>query len=161
MRPLLFLLVVGPGLPGCSTASNAASSAATGDAGASALAAALRDTALATRVYRPAEVRRPVVTPPGTATPRFGATPGTATLRFVVDTAGRAELATVEVVPGSAAALVKPLQRALPTQRFLPAIGPAGTPVRQLAEWSVTVSEQPWGYAAALRLSTDPPPPRP
>ena len=98
-----------------------------------------------------------MVAAPGNAVPRMGAVSGQAILRFVVDTLGRAELSTVEVGPGSEAALARALRRALPRYRFLPAVGPAGGPVRQVVEWSAVARELNWGYDVQLRLSTDPP----
>jgi protein TonB len=79
----------------------------------------------------------------GTVAPRYPATlrergiEGSVTLRFVVDTAGRVEPASVVVVASTHDLFAVAARATLPTLRFTPAAA-GGRPVRQLVELPFT-----------------------
>ena len=85
------------------------------------------------------QVEVPAALAPRSPLPRFpqllrsSGIGGSARFRFVVDTAGRVEMSTVEQVSASHEAFAIAVRNALPAMRFLPAqVG--GRPVRQLVE---------------------------
>jgi TonB family protein len=96
-------------------------------------------TTLASSVFRENEVEVPVSLAGGSPTPRYPASlastgiDGAARFRFVVDTAGRVELGTVERIASSHSAFAQSVLSTLPRMRFTPA-RVDGRPVRQLVE---------------------------
>jgi TonB family protein len=91
------------------------------------------------QVFLAAQVEVPVSVAKGSPTPRYPAVlastgiVGEVRVRFVVDTAGRVEMATVEEVRSAHAAFSQAVWSTLPRMRFTPATA-GGTRVRQLVE---------------------------
>jgi TonB family protein len=117
------------------------------------LRAALADTtdSLA-RVFTDAQVTRPTRHTPGTRLPRrgWGNRDGRAVARFIVDTHGRVERATIEVDSTSDPILAQRLVSVLSTWRFVPAKR-GGRAVRQLSEERVIMRN----HGLVVSLSTD------
>ena len=118
-----------------------------------ALRAALADTTdTLTRVYSDAQVTRPTRHTPGMRLPRrgWGDQDGRAVARFVVDTHGQVERATIEVDSTSDPILAHRLVSVLPSWRFVPARR-GGRAVRQLSEERVIMRN----HGLMVSLSTD------
>lgn len=117
------------------------------------LRAALADTTDSlTRIYTDAQVTRPTRHTPGTRLPPrgWGNRDGRAVARFVVDTRGRVERATIEVDSTSDPILAHRLVSVLPSWRFVPAQR-GGRAVRQLSEERVIMRN----HGLVVSLSTD------
>lgn len=92
--------------------------------------------------FTEADVEVPVVVDPRSALPRYpqwmrdAGIEGSARARFIVDSTGRAEMATMQIVSSTHTAFAEALRMTLPAMRFVPArIG--GRRVRQLVEFPV------------------------
>lgn len=90
-------------------------------------------------VYFESQVERPAAMAPGSSAPKYPADlrdagiEGRVIAQFVVDTFGRADVATLKVLRSSHPAFTAAVQDALPTMRFIPAdIG--GRKVKQLVQ---------------------------
>jgi TonB family protein len=94
---------------------------------------------IVSEVFREDQVEIPVALAYGSAKPGYPASlsstgiEGAARFRFVVDTVGRVEMTTIEMVSSSHAAFAQSVRITLPRMRFTPA-RVDGKPVRQLVE---------------------------
>ena len=90
-------------------------------------------------VYVASELDEPVAFDPSSAAPAYppelqqAGIEGSATMRFVVDTAGQADTATIEVLTATHPGFARAVREALPDMRFRPALL-ADRRVRQLVE---------------------------
>lgn len=89
--------------------------------------------------YFAAEVEKPAVQITGTGTPEYpeilrtAGIPGEVRVKFTIDTTGRAEMATLEVVRTTNKLFTDAVKKALPQMRFKPA-ETGGHKVRQIVE---------------------------